>query len=97
MTQIRRADSHAIRSQDGRSPDPTITDGFNIQDLGAADEAPPAYGDSLDHLQLSQGGFEAGAAVTGGGLPALIALLPLPFMIPSIWSAIKSIKRNFIL
>jgi len=65
MTQLQRSDSHAIRSQDGRSPDPTITDGFNIQDLGATDEAPPAYGDSLDHLQLSQGGFEAGAAVTG--------------------------------
>lgn len=34
-------------------------------DLGAADEAPPAYGELHDQLNLSQAGFNAGAAVTG--------------------------------
>ncbi|KAK3939702.1 glycosyltransferase family 28 domain-containing protein [Diplogelasinospora grovesii] len=40
-----------------------------VPDLGAADDAPPAYGtgDHLDQLQLSQAGFEAGAAVTEDG------------------------------
>lgn len=34
-------------------------------DLGASDEAPPAYGDHHDQLNLSQAGFNAGAVVTG--------------------------------
>lgn len=34
-------------------------------DLGASDEAPPAYGELHDQLNLSQAGFNAGAAVTG--------------------------------
>lgn len=34
-------------------------------DLGAGDEAPPAYGELHDQLNLSQAGFNAGAAVTG--------------------------------
>ncbi len=45
--------------------DPRVTDGFNMQDLGASDDAPPAYGDAMDHLQLTQSGFKADAAVAG--------------------------------
>ncbi|OIW26165.1 UDP-Glycosyltransferase/glycogen phosphorylase [Coniochaeta ligniaria NRRL 30616] len=46
-----------------------VSDGASISvpDLGANLDAPPAYGDQFDHLQLSQAGFEAGAAVTGDG------------------------------
>lgn len=36
-------------------------------DLGASDEAPPAYGELHDQIQLSQAGFNAGAAVTDDG------------------------------
>ena len=50
-------------SQDARRP--LISDGFNNVDLGADSDAPPAYGDFHDKLQLSHAGFEAGAAVTG--------------------------------
>lgn len=50
-----------------------VPDGFNYThdnassplDLGASNEAPPAYGDVHDQLNLSQDGFNAGAAVTG--------------------------------
>lgn len=42
-----------------------VADGFRPPDLGARDDAPPAYGEHHDQLQLSQAGFEAGAAVTG--------------------------------
>lgn len=50
-----------------------VSDGFNYShdnassplDLGASDEAPPAYGEVHDQLNLSQAGFNAGAAVTG--------------------------------
>lgn len=57
-----------------------VADGFNYQgglankadsrsssllDLGASDEAPPAYGELHDQFNLSQAGFNAGAAVTG--------------------------------
>ena len=47
---------------------PSLREVFaTVPDLGGGDDAPPpAYGDSLDQLQLSQAGFEAGAAVTGG-------------------------------
>lgn len=51
---------------------PVVTDGFNMNnamddpmDLGASTDAPPAYGDLMDKLNLSQAGFSAGAAVTG--------------------------------
>ncbi|KAI3399807.1 hypothetical protein diail_5604 [Diaporthe ilicicola] len=63
------------------SRDPTVrqaagvSDGFNYShdnassplDLGASDEAPPAYGEVHDQLNLSQAGFNAGAAVTDDG------------------------------
>lgn len=50
-----------------------VPDGFNYThdnassplDLGADNEAPPAYGEVHDQLNLSQDGFNAGAAVTG--------------------------------
>lgn len=45
-------------------------DGFQVPDLGADLDAPPAYGDHFDELQLSQAGFEAGAAVTGDSTSA---------------------------
>ncbi len=47
------------------SRDLRAADDFNMQDLGATEDAPPAYGDAMDQLQLSQAGFEAGATVTG--------------------------------
>lgn len=37
----------------------------SVPDLGATLDAPPAYGDHFDELQLSQAGFSAGAVVTG--------------------------------
>ncbi|KAK3394228.1 glycosyltransferase family 28 domain-containing protein [Podospora didyma] len=48
---------------------PSLREVFaTVPDLGGGDDAPPpAYGDSLDQLQLSQAGFEAGAAVTDDG------------------------------
>lgn len=61
--QLGRSHSQTVRSQLGQ--DPIITDGFNLQALGSAEEAPPAYGDHIDQLQLSNAGFEAGAAITG--------------------------------
>lgn len=42
-----------------------MTDGFMVPNLDPYYETPPAYGDEFDHLQFSQPGFEAGAAVTG--------------------------------
>lgn len=50
-----------------------VADGFSFGregdnsplDLGASEEAPPAYGDLYDQLNLSQAGFKAGATVTG--------------------------------
>lgn len=54
-----------------------VTDGFQLPDLGAELDAPPAYGDHFDELQLSQAGFEAGAAVTGmlvGALPCMFTV-----------------------
>ncbi|KAH8899439.1 UDP-Glycosyltransferase/glycogen phosphorylase [Thozetella sp. PMI_491] len=44
--------------------DLSTTDDF---DLGATDDAPPAYGELHDQLQLEQPGFSAGAAVTTDG------------------------------
>lgn len=41
-----------------------VTDGFIIPHLGSPGDTPPAYGAHHDHLQFSQPGFEAGAAVT---------------------------------
>jgi hypothetical protein len=45
----------------------TVSDSFSVTvpDLGANLDAPPAYGDVFNELQLSQAGFEAGATVTG--------------------------------
>lgn len=40
---------------------------YVVPDLHVDDIAPPAYGEHLDQLQLSQAGFEAGAAVTDDG------------------------------
>ena len=37
----------------------------SVPDLGAEQDAPPAYGDQFDELHLSQAGFSAGAVVTG--------------------------------
>ncbi|KAK5992898.1 Sterol 3-beta-glucosyltransferase UGT80B1 [Cladobotryum mycophilum] len=44
-----------------------VTDGFVIPDLEVPTEAPPAYGDQVDHIELSQPGLDAGAAVTSDG------------------------------
>lgn len=67
-----------------------VSDGFNYThdnassplDLGASDDAPPAYGEVHDQLNLSQDGFNAGAAVTGE-----VAALRLPSSKPSEHSA----------
>ncbi|KUI57120.1 Sterol 3-beta-glucosyltransferase UGT80B1 [Cytospora mali] len=43
-------------------------DGANSPlDLGASEDAPPAYGELYDQLNLSQAGFNAGAVVTDDG------------------------------
>lgn len=42
-----------------------VTDGFVVPPLGSPSDTPPAYGAHHDHVQFSQPGFEAGAAVTG--------------------------------
>jgi len=62
-SQLRRADSRVVRLLESR--DPLAADGFNMNDLGAADDAPPAYGDHMDQLHLTQSGFQAEAAVAG--------------------------------
>lgn len=51
--------------QEAETSDMWVADGLRAPDLGATVDAPPAYGDHHDQLQLSQAGFEAGAAVTG--------------------------------
>ena len=62
---LRRSDTTATRPSEDAARRPLISDGFNPLDLGADADAPPAYGEFHDRLQLSQSGFEAGAAVTG--------------------------------
>ncbi|KPM43368.1 Sterol 3-beta-glucosyltransferase UGT80B1 [Neonectria ditissima] len=42
-----------------------MTDGFQLPDIDPGDGEPPPYGEHHDHVQFSQPGFEAGAAVTG--------------------------------
>ena len=48
-------------------------------DLGANQDAPPAYGELYDQLQLEQTGFFADAAVTGQS--DLISHSPCPLVI----------------
>ncbi|CRK15377.1 hypothetical protein BN1708_011444, partial [Verticillium longisporum] len=43
------------------------SDGFSLPDLEAETEAPPAYGELHDQIQLSQSGIQAGASVTEDG------------------------------
>jgi hypothetical protein len=45
--------------------DALVSDGFQVPSLGAEADAPPAYGELHDQLQLSRAGLQAGAAVTG--------------------------------
>ncbi|XP_044715403.1 sterol 3-beta-glucosyltransferase UGT80A2 [Hirsutella rhossiliensis] len=47
--------------------DALVTDGFIMPHLGSPADTPPAYGAHHDHVQFSQPGFEAGAAVTTDG------------------------------
>ncbi|RBQ88793.1 hypothetical protein VDGD_20617 [Verticillium dahliae] len=51
------------------------SDGFSLPDLEAETEAPPAYGELHDQIQLSQSGIQAGASVTG----MLALILPVPW------------------
>jgi hypothetical protein len=44
---------------------PILTDGFELPEMEAPEEAPPPYGERPDQLQFSQPGFNAGAEVTG--------------------------------
>ncbi|KAK7420184.1 hypothetical protein QQZ08_010540 [Neonectria magnoliae] len=46
-----------------------ITDGFQLPNIDPGDGEPPPYGEHHDHVQFSQPGFEAGAAVTGTSYP----------------------------
>lgn len=55
----------------------TVADGFNPADLGAGEDAPPAYGEQFDKVQLSQAGFEAGAAVTGQETSGYVLAWPI--------------------
>ncbi|KAK5658750.1 hypothetical protein OQA88_1560 [Cercophora sp. LCS_1] len=57
------ADSHFA----GRTNAVPIAEEFEDDSSSPDDAAPPAYGDFHDQLQLSQAGFEAGAAVTADG------------------------------
>lgn len=42
-----------------------VTDGFQLPDISVEiDAVPPPYGESLDQMQFSQPGIEAGAVVT---------------------------------
>ncbi|KAK3693580.1 hypothetical protein B0T22DRAFT_421016 [Podospora appendiculata] len=51
----------------GKAASASIADRLDTYGLGAGDEPPPAYGEHVNRLQLSQSGFEAGAAVTSDG------------------------------
>lgn len=63
----------------GKAAQAQFTDAFSYNegdaqantplDLGAGNDAPPAYGTLFDQLHLSQAGFNAGAVVTGMILP----------------------------
>ncbi|KAK4165787.1 sterol 3-beta-glucosyltransferase [Cladorrhinum sp. PSN259] len=44
-----------------------IAEELDVNDQSDLDVPPPAYGDSLDQLQLSQAGFAADAAITSNG------------------------------
>jgi hypothetical protein len=63
---IRRMDSTAVRQDEAR--DPLVRDGFDMQDLGASEEVPPAYGEVMNELQLSQAGFDTTAVVAGASI-----------------------------
>lgn len=69
QTQAARV-ADGFRFSDGQRQGQPDTGGLDNSplDLGAADEAPPAYGELHDQLNLSQAGFNAGAAVTGMGI-----------------------------
>lgn len=58
---IPRHEQHNSEDEDGSH----VADGFEVPDLGADLDAPPAYGDHFDELKLNQAGFEAGAVVAG--------------------------------
>ncbi|KAH6977073.1 hypothetical protein BKA56DRAFT_587608 [Ilyonectria sp. MPI-CAGE-AT-0026] len=63
------ARQQSLQQQSSREhvSEPVLTDGFQLPDLNAAESEPPPYGEHRDHVQFSQPGFEAGAAVTGDG------------------------------
>jgi hypothetical protein len=66
MTQTSLGEGHPPEDEQvPETSDMWVADGLQAPDLGARDDAPPAYGEHHDQLQLSQVGFEAGAAVTG--------------------------------
>jgi hypothetical protein len=71
-----RREQNNSKDEDGSN----VSDGFQVPDLGADLDAPPAYGDHFDELQLSQAGFEAGAAVTGNStcVSSIHSLLTFP-------------------
>lgn len=68
-----RTVSQAIRTMEGRQQDPLISDGgfdssSDFADLGADNvDAPPAYSDQMNQIQMNQSGFEAGATVAEDG------------------------------
>lgn len=64
-----------MAEKSGTGPRVSVTgpaDAFDSSplDLGANDEAPPAYGELHNQLNLSQAGFNADAAVTSEYLEA---------------------------
>jgi len=61
MTRVKEADSH------GRTNTVPVLEELEDPDLTGDEVPPPAYGEFHDQLQLSQAGFEAGAAVTDDG------------------------------
>lgn len=70
---VEKANSGKLSREVTPQPTGRVADGYNFGgvgdnsplDLGAGDEAPPAYGDLYDRVHLSQAGFDAGAIVTG--------------------------------
>lgn len=60
-------DEKTPQLQSGKGRSGAQYDDNSPLDLGASDNAPPAYGELHDQLNLSQAGFNAGAVVTDDG------------------------------
>ncbi|KAH6885824.1 hypothetical protein B0T10DRAFT_444100 [Thelonectria olida] len=64
---LARQQSAQPRNTHDDSSQALLTEGYQLPDIDPGESQPPPYGESHDHLQFTQPGFEAGAAVTGDG------------------------------